>query len=77
LFSLTNQNASPHEVGVVGPVAFQSDYGERYNLTPMEKNGNRNNSLYKFFYKAEQLLYPDTYFNDHFKLRSYYLIKPT
>jgi hypothetical protein len=45
-----------HEVGVIaGPVAFQSDYGERYNLTPMPeyRNGNRNNSLYKFSYKAE------------------------
>jgi hypothetical protein len=34
-----NSNAQfgfSHEVGVIaGPVAFQSDYGERYNLTPM------------------------------------------
>jgi hypothetical protein len=29
-------NSASHEVGVIaGPVAFQSDYGERYNLTPM------------------------------------------
>lgn len=64
-----------HEIGaIVGPVAFQSDYGERHNI-----NTNAGNTGYgigiihylNFSYKADCDCYtPETYFNDHFKLRS-------
>lgn len=64
-----------HEVGVIaGPVAFQSDYGERHDY-----NTNAGNTGYgiglihylNFSYKADCNCYtPETYFNDHFKLRS-------
>lgn len=64
-----------HEVGViVGPVAFQSDYGERRDF-----NTNAGNTGYgiglihylNFSYKAECNCYtPETFFNDHFKLRN-------
>jgi hypothetical protein len=64
-----------HEVGlIVGPVAFQSDYGERHDF-----NTNAGNTGYgiglihylNFSYKADCNCYrPETYFNDHFKLRS-------
>jgi hypothetical protein len=44
---------------------------DNLDTMPEIQNGNRNNSLYKFSYKAECNCYtPDTYFNDHFKLRS-------
>jgi hypothetical protein len=78
-FGLTPQaNAQfgfSHEVGViVGPVAFQSDFGERHN---METNlGNTGYGIglihyLNFAYSAECNCYaPLTYFNDHFKLRS-------
>ena len=64
-----------HEVGaIVGPVAFQSDYGERHDF-----NTNAGNIGYgiglihylNFSYKADCNCYtPETYFNDHFKLRN-------
>jgi hypothetical protein len=40
---------------IAGPVAFQSDYGQRYNLnTNAEyRSGNRYYSLYQFSYEAE------------------------
>ena len=64
-----------HEVGIIaGPVAFQSDYGERYNLTTNAGNTGLGIGLIhylNFSYTAECNCYtPDTYFNDHFKLRS-------
>ena len=64
-----------HEVGaIVGPVAFQSDYGERYDLTTNAGNTGYGIGIIhylNFSYLAECNCYtPDTYFNDHFKLRS-------
>ncbi len=64
-----------HEVGViVGPVAFQSDYGERYNVATNAGNTGYGIGLIhylNFSYRAECNCYtPETYFNDHFKLRS-------
>lgn len=64
-----------HEVGaIVGPVALQSDFGERHN---METNlGNTGFGIgiihyLNFAYQAECNCYaPENYFNDHFKLRS-------
>jgi hypothetical protein len=64
-----------HEVGViVGPVAFQSDYGERHDYDTNAGNTGFGIGLIhylNFAYKADCNCYaPETYFNDHFKLRS-------
>jgi hypothetical protein len=64
-----------HEIGaIVGPVAFQSDYGERYNLTTNAGNTGLGIGIIhylNFSYSAEcNCFSPETYFNDHFKLRS-------
>ncbi|MBC5840349.1 glutamate dehydrogenase [Flavobacterium sp. F-380] len=64
-----------HEVGIIaGPVAFQSDYGERYNLNTNAGNTGVGIGIIhylNFSYTAECNCYtPETYFNDHFKLRS-------
>ena len=64
-----------HEVGVIfGPVAFQSDYGERHDLNTNSGNTGIGIGIIhylNFSYKAECNCYtPETYFNDHFKLRS-------
>ncbi len=64
-----------HEVGViVGPVAFQSDYGERHDIsTNMGNTGIGIGLIHylNFSYRADCNCYaPETYFNDHFKLRS-------
>jgi hypothetical protein len=64
-----------HEIGViVGPVAFQSDYGERHDFATNAGNTGYGIGLIhylNFSYKAECNCYtPETYFNDHFKLRS-------
>ncbi|MCG9792025.1 THC0290_0291 family protein [Flavobacterium algicola] len=64
-----------HEIGVIaGPVAFQSDYGQRYDLkTNLENSGIGIGIVHymNFAYTADCNCYsPDTYFNDHFKLRS-------
>ncbi len=64
-----------HEVGVIaGPVAFQSDYGERYDFSTNVGNTGYGVGLVhylNFAYRAECNCYtPDTYFNDHFKMRS-------
>jgi len=64
-----------HEIGaIVGPVAFQSDYGQRHNIsTNMGNTGYGIGLIHylNFSYKAECSCYtPETYFNDHFKLRS-------
>jgi hypothetical protein len=64
-----------HEVGVIaGPVQFRSDYGTRTN----EKTNFGNSGIgigivhyINFAYRADCNCYTtDTYFNDHFKLRS-------
>ena len=64
-----------HEVGIIaGPIAFQSDYGQRYDLSTNAGNTGIGVGLIhylNFSYKADCNCYtPDTYFNDHFKLRS-------
>lgn len=64
-----------HEIGaIVGPVAFQSDYGERYDLSTNLGNTGYGIGLIhylNFSYTTECNCYtPETYFNDHFKLRS-------
>ncbi len=64
-----------HEIGViVGPVAFQSDYGERHDFSTNAGNTGYGIGLIhylNFSFKAECNCYtPETYFNDHFKLRS-------
>jgi len=64
-----------HEIGAIaGPVAFQSDFGERQNW-----NTNKGNTgigigiihYINFSYRADCNCYTtDTYFNDHFKIRN-------
>ena len=79
LFSFSNnviaQFGFSHEIGgIVGPVAFQSDYGERHNFSTNAGNTGYGIGLVhylNFSYKADCSCYtPETYFNDHFKLRS-------
>jgi len=64
-----------HEVGVIaGPVAFQSDYGERYDFDTNKGNVGIGIGLVhyiNFAYRADCNCYSrDTYWNDHFKIRS-------
>jgi hypothetical protein len=79
LFGVTNkaqaQFGFSHEIGgIMGPVAFQSDYGERNDISTNAGNTGFGIGLIhylNFSYKAECNCYtPETYFNDHFKLRS-------
>jgi hypothetical protein len=79
LFGFSNytiaQFGFSHEAGVIaGPVAFQSDYGKRYNLDTNAGNTGMGTGIIhyiNFSYKSECNCYtPETYFNDHFKLRS-------
>ncbi|MBJ7882069.1 THC0290_0291 family protein [Gelidibacter salicanalis] len=64
-----------HEIGVIaGPVAFQSDFGQRYNFETNSGNTGIGIGLIhyiNFSYRADCSCYTtDTYFNDHFKVRS-------
>ena len=64
-----------HEIGfIVGPVAFQSDYGERHDLRTNAGNTGFGVGIIhymNFAYRSTCNCYTeDTYFNDHFKLRS-------
>lgn len=79
LFGLSNaafaQFGFSHEVGaIVGPVALQSDYGVRHDFSTNAGNTGFGIGIIhylNFSYKAECNCYtPETYFNDHFKLRS-------
>jgi hypothetical protein len=79
LFAFANKaNAQfgfSHEVGIIaGPIAFQSDYGQRYDLNTNGGNTGMGIGIIhylNFSYEAECNCYtPETYFNDHFKLRS-------
>ena len=75
LSSLQAQYGFSHEVGVItGPVAFQSDYGERHDFDTNKGNTGLGVGLVhylNFSYRADCNCYtPETYFNDHFKLRS-------
>lgn len=73
--SATAQLGFSHEIGIIaGPVAFQSDYGQRHDFTTNIKNSGIGVGLIhylNFAYRAECNCYaPETFFNDHFKLRS-------
>lgn len=73
--TLQAQFGFSHEVGVIaGPVAFQSDYGQRKDLQTNAGNTGIGVGLIhylNFSYRADCNCYtPETYFNDHFKLRS-------
>lgn len=75
LNSVSAQSGFSHEIGVIaGPVAFQSDYGERNDLSTNAGNTGFGIGLVhylNFSYKANCSCYtPETYFNDHIKLRS-------
>lgn len=73
--SLHAQFGFSHEVGVIaGPVAFQSDYGVRKDFETNSGNTGLGIGLVhylNFSYRADCNCYtPETYFNDHFKLRT-------
>jgi hypothetical protein len=79
VFGLSNvthaQFGFSHEIGVIaGPVAFQSDYGKRSDLSTNAGNTGYGIGIIhymNFSYEADCNCYtPETYFNDHFKLRS-------
>lgn len=64
-----------HEIGaIVGPVAFQSDYGERHDFSTNAGNTGYGIGIIhylNFSYSQECMCYtPETYFNNHFKLRN-------
>lgn len=64
-----------HEIGVIaGPVAYQSDFGVRYDFETNSGNTGIGIGIVhyiNFAYRADCNCYStDTYFNDHFKLRS-------
>ena len=74
-FNSNAQFGFSHEIGAIaGPVAFQSDYGERYDISTNAGNSGVGIGIIhyiNFSYKAECNCYtPETYFNDHFKVRS-------
>ena len=79
LFSFINKlNAQfglSHELGIIaGPVALQSDYGERHDFSTNAGNTGLGIGIIhylNFSYKASCNCYTqETYFNDHFKLRT-------
>lgn len=64
-----------HEIGVItGPVAFQSDFGERYDFETNKGNVGFGVGIVhylNFAYRADCNCYSrDTYWNDHFKIRN-------
>lgn len=74
-FTIHAQFGFSHEIGAfIGGVAFQSDFGVRNDFKT--NSGNTGFAIglvhyMNFSYRAECNCYtPDTYFNDHFKLRS-------
>lgn len=74
-YSVKAQFGFSHEIGVIaGPVAFQSDYGERSDFKTDAGNTGFGVGIVhylNFSYRAECNCYtPETYFNDHFKLRT-------
>lgn len=73
--SLNAQFGFSHELGVIaGPVAFQSDYGERNNVETNLGNVGFGVGIVhylNFAYQADCNCYSKyTYFNDHFKVRN-------
>lgn len=72
---LFSQFGFSHEIGVItGPVAFQSDYGQRNNFSTDAGNTGFGIGIIhylNFCYNSEYNYYTrQTFFNDHFKLRS-------
>lgn len=64
-----------HEIGAIaGPVAFQSDYGERHDLSTNSGNTGYGIGIIHYFnFLCDgdgDYFMPETYFNDHFKLRT-------
>lgn len=64
-----------HEIGVIaGPIAYQSDFGVRYDFETNSGNTGFGIGIIhyiNFAYRADCNCYTtDNYFNDHFKLRS-------
>ena len=64
-----------HEIGLIGgPVAFQSDYGERFDWNTNKGNIGMGIGLVhyiNFAYRADCNCYTqDSYWNDHFKIRN-------
>ena len=82
LFSFFGRGTASAQVGMVGqeigifvgPIAYYTDYGLRYDLSTNTGNigyGVGLTYFLNFAYKAECNCYTtDTYFNDHFKLRA-------
>lgn len=75
IFSISAQFGFSHEIGaIMGPVAFQSDYGVRGDMkTNLGNTGFGIGIIHymNFSYSAECNCYNrETYFNDHFKVRS-------
>lgn len=73
--SCYSQLGFSHEIGVIaGPVAFQSDFGVRRDFETNAGNTGIGIGIVhyiNFAYRADCNCYStDTYFNDHFKLRS-------
>ena len=73
--SVKGQFGFSHEIGAIaGPLAFQSDYGERKNWDTNKGNTGFGIGLIhyiNFSYRADCNCYStDTYFNDHFKIRN-------
>ena len=73
--SIAQFNGFSNEVGVIsGPTALQSDYGERNDLkTNVGNTGVGIGFVHylNFAFDSSCLCYtPESYFNDHFKLRS-------
>jgi hypothetical protein len=69
------QGRFSHEIGlIVGPVAFQSDYGERHDFETNAGNTGFGVGLIHYLNFAQRsdcnCFNPETYFNDHFKLRT-------
>ena len=61
---------SAHEIGVTfGPVAFQSDYGERHDIETNTGNTGFGIGLVHYLNFSTNANY-DRYFNEHFKVRS-------
>jgi len=72
---VTAQLGFSHEIGVIaGPVAFQSDFGQRNDFDTNKGNVGVGIGLVhylNFAYRADCNCYSrDTYFNDHFKVRN-------
>ena len=73
--NISAQFGFSHEIGAIaGPVAFQSDYGIRGDISTNMGNVGYGIGIVhylNFSYRADCNCYtPETYFNDHFKLRS-------